>query len=128
MVDANRLHSSLYHLHLPIINIEDIDAHLKDKPKINLPGFISNPFVLFWSIYYSSYANNKQTNIMKTLFIVLLPICVSILVAELLIFIGKGIIFISHIIANRNGEVNFKGNIIIAILSFIITFLMLQTL
>lgn len=52
-------------LYLPIINIEDNQGINKDSPKNFLLGFISNPFILFWSIHYSSYANNKQTNIMK---------------------------------------------------------------
>ena len=63
---------------------------------------------------------------MKDLIIVLLPVCISILVAEFFIFIGKGIIFIGYIIANKSADINFKGNIIaITILSFIITFLLL---
>ncbi len=63
---------------------------------------------------------------MKTLFIILLSICIGILVAEVFLFIGKAVIFISYVIAKRDVHVNFKGNIaIIAILSFIITFLLL---
>lgn len=45
---------------------------------------------------------------MEKLFIILLSICVSILIAELLIFIGKGIIFIGRIIANNSAEINLK--------------------
>lgn len=63
---------------------------------------------------------------MKDLIIILLPVCISILIAEIFIFVGKGIIFIGYIIANKSADINFKGNIIaITILSFIITFLLL---
>lgn len=63
---------------------------------------------------------------MKTLFIVLLSTFIAILVAELFTFIGKAIIFIAHIIAHNDVHINFKGNIvIIATLSFAITFLLL---
>lgn len=59
--------------------------------------------------------------------IILLSACISVLIVELLVFIGKGIIFIGYIIANKSAEINFKGNItIIAILSFIVTFLLLM--
>ena len=63
---------------------------------------------------------------MKDLIIILLPVCISILIAEIFIFVGKGIIFIGYIIANKSADINFKGNIIvITILSFVIAFLLL---
>lgn len=55
--DANYFHLTPYHLYLPTNNQEDIDAHPKDSPKNYLLGFISNLFIYFWSIYYSSYVN-----------------------------------------------------------------------
>lgn len=64
---------------------------------------------------------------METLFIVLLSICVSVLVAEVFLFISKAIIFIAYVIAHKDVHINFKGNIaIIAISSLIITFLTLM--
>lgn len=63
---------------------------------------------------------------METLFIILLSIFIAIFVAELFIFIAKAIIFIAYVIEHNDVHVNFKGNVaIIAILSFIITFLLL---
>lgn len=63
---------------------------------------------------------------MKTLFIVLLSVCISVLVAEIFIFIAKAIIFIANVIAHNDVHVNFKGNIaIIATSSFAIAFLLL---
>lgn len=58
--DANYFHLTPYHLYLPIINQEDNQDAPKDFPKNFIPEFISNPFILFWSIYYTSYINNKQ--------------------------------------------------------------------
>ena len=63
---------------------------------------------------------------MKTLFVILLSIFIAILVAELFTFIGKVIVFIGYLVAKQDVHVNFKSNIaIIAISSFIITFLLL---
>lgn len=58
--DANHHFILPLHLHLSIINQEDNQDVLKDKPKTNLLGFISNPFILFWSIYYTFYTNYQQ--------------------------------------------------------------------
>ena len=63
---------------------------------------------------------------MKTLFVILLSIFIAILVAEIFLFISKATIFIACVIAKKDVHVNFKSNIaIIAISSFIITFLLL---
>ena len=64
---------------------------------------------------------------MKTLFIVLLSVCIAVLVAEIFIFIAKAIIFIAYLVDKKEVHVNFKGNIaIIAISSSVITFLTLM--
>lgn len=64
---------------------------------------------------------------MKTLFIILLSICIGILVAEVFTFIGKAIVFVGYLVAKQDVHVNFKGNIaIIAISSCIIIFSLLM--
>lgn len=63
---------------------------------------------------------------MEKLFIILLSICVSIFIAELLSFIAKAVVFIAYAIVKKDAKVNFVNNIVIvSILSFIITFLLL---
>lgn len=62
---------------------------------------------------------------MEKLFIILLCVCVSIFIAELLSFIAKAVVFIAYAIVEKDAKVNFANNIfIMSILSFIITFLL----
>ena len=50
--DANYLSTIHLPLYLHSILIDFNEDNPKDSPKTNLPGFISNLFILFWSIYY----------------------------------------------------------------------------